>query len=176
MAALPSCASKGAANTLNVSEGGTKFFHSSAFRNKKRLSNEERLKFNLDDKLKQILIGNILGDVYMRKYSEKANARFIFRQGSPAVHALLRAKPTLLPDCAAAQKCGGVKLHTNAFKTEELNLLVEALNKNFSLKATIHKTSIQNQYTLYISKNQLPLLIKLVKEHMHPSMLYKLNI
>lgn len=73
-------------------------------------------------------------------------------------------------------KCGGVKLHTNAFKTEELNLLVEALNKNFSLKATIHKTSIQNQYTLYISKNQLPLLIKLVKEHMHPSMLYKLNI
>ncbi len=59
VAALPSCASKGAANTLNVSEGGTKFFHSSAFRNKKRLSNEERLKFNLDDKLKQILIGNI---------------------------------------------------------------------------------------------------------------------
>lgn len=77
----PCCASKGAADTLNVK--GTKFFHSSASRNKKRLSNEERLKFNLDDKLKQILIGNILGDVYMRKYSEKANARFIFRQGSP---------------------------------------------------------------------------------------------
>lgn len=77
----PCCASKGAADTLNVK--GTKFFHSSASINKKRLSNEERLKFNLDDKLKQILIGNILGDVYMRKYSEKANARFIFRQGSP---------------------------------------------------------------------------------------------
>lgn len=57
------CASKGAADTLNAK--GTKFFHSSASRNKKRLSNEERLKFNLDDKLKQILIGNILGDVYI---------------------------------------------------------------------------------------------------------------
>lgn len=59
---------------------GTIFFHSSSTRYKKRLSNEERLKFNLDEKLKQILIGNIL--VYMRKISEKANARFIFRQGS----------------------------------------------------------------------------------------------
>jgi hypothetical protein len=32
----------------------------------------------------------------------------------------------------------GLKLHTNAFSFKELNLLIEALNKNFSIKATIN--------------------------------------
>jgi hypothetical protein len=63
------------------------------------------------------------------------------------------------------------KLYTNAFKIEELNLLIEALDKNFGLKATINKTSIDNQHTLYISKSQLPLVIELVAKFMHPSML-----
>ena len=70
----------------------------------------------------------------------------------------------------------GLKLYTNAFSLEDLNLLVEAINKNFSISVTIHKSSIEHQYTLYISKKQLPLVIELVKEYMHPSMLYKLNI
>ena len=70
----------------------------------------------------------------------------------------------------------GLKLYTNAFSQEELNLLVKALETNFSIKASIHKSSIENQSTIYISKKQLPLVIDLVKEHMHPSMLYKLNI
>lgn len=70
----------------------------------------------------------------------------------------------------------GLKLYTNAFNLEDLNLLVEAINKNFSIRVKIHKSSIKDQYTLYISKKQLPLVIDLVKEYMHPSMLYKLNI
>ena len=70
----------------------------------------------------------------------------------------------------------GLKLYTNAFKLEDLNLLVDAINKNFTISVTIHKSSIEHQYTLYISKKQLPLVIELVKEYMHPSMLYKLNI
>ena len=41
----------------------------------------ERSNFKLDDFLKQVLIGNILGDVYMRKFSVNANTRIIFRQG-----------------------------------------------------------------------------------------------
>jgi LAGLIDADG DNA endonuclease family len=32
----------------------------------------------------------------------------------------------------------GLNLHTYAFTLEELNLLIEALNKNFSIKATIN--------------------------------------
>jgi hypothetical protein len=32
----------------------------------------------------------------------------------------------------------GIKLQTNDFRLEELNLLIEALDKNFSIKATIN--------------------------------------
>ena len=32
----------------------------------------------------------------------------------------------------------GIKLHTNAFSKEELILLIKALDKNFSIKATIN--------------------------------------
>ena len=71
----------------------------------------------------------------------------------------------------------GLKLHTNAFNLEELNLLVEALDKNFSLKASINVSNREkSQHTLYFSKNQMPLIKELVIKHMHPSMLYKLNI
>ena len=69
----------------------------------------------------------------------------------------------------------GLKLFNNAFTKNELNLLVEALDKNFSIKATIHKSSIEKQQTLYISKKQLPLVRDLVQEYMHGAMMYKLN-
>ena len=69
----------------------------------------------------------------------------------------------------------GLKLYTNAFKIEDINLLKKTLKINFGLIATINKTSINNQYTLYISKNQLSLVVDQVTKYMHPSMLYKLN-
>ena len=36
----------------------------------------------------------------------------------------------------------GLNLYTNAFSQDELKLLVEALDKKFSIKASIHKSSI----------------------------------
>ena len=48
----------------------------------------------------------------------------------------------------------GLKIYTNAFSQDELNLLVEALDKKFSIKASIHKSSIENQRTIYILKNK----------------------
>ena len=44
----------------------------------------------------------------------------------------------------------GLKLYTNAFRIEDLDLLIEALNKNFGLIATVNKTYINNQNTLYL--------------------------
>src|SRR5919206_897035 len=57
-------------------------FHSTSINLKKRISNEERAKFMLDSYLKQVLVGNLLGDAHMRRHSSKANVRVIFRQGS----------------------------------------------------------------------------------------------
>lgn len=70
----------------------------------------------------------------------------------------------------------GLKLYTNAFNLEDLNLFIEALDINFGFKATINQTSIDNQYTLYLSKSKMPLVINLVKDYIHPSMYYKLNL
>lgn len=207
---------------------------------KKRLTKLERDKFSLDNHLKEVLIGNILGDVYMRRFSKESNTRIIFRQGAnnskylfhlfdlfenftlkrPSVTTIinketnksrdnisfstlalpcfnefyelfyLNGKKTVPKDIAnyltnvslaywimddGGFTGNGLKLYTNAFQIEELSLLIEALKTNFSLIATINKTSIANQYTLYFSKNQMPLIRNLVKNHMHPSMLYKLN-
>jgi hypothetical protein len=55
----------------------TRFFHSTSPNLKKRINNEERAKFQLDPFLKQVLVGNILGDVYLRKVSPKANVSFL---------------------------------------------------------------------------------------------------
>jgi hypothetical protein len=49
-----------------------KSFHTSKSNNIKRLNKEERTKFNLDEFLKQVLIGNLLGDIYMRRSSDRA--------------------------------------------------------------------------------------------------------
>lgn len=57
------------------------FFHSSSQALKKRLTNLERSKFKLDPFIKQVLIGSLLGDAHMRKFSDKANARLVFSQG-----------------------------------------------------------------------------------------------
>jgi hypothetical protein len=57
-------------------------FHSTSINLKKRISNEERAKFILDSYLRQVLVGNLLGDAYMKRHSSKANVRVIFRQGS----------------------------------------------------------------------------------------------
>jgi hypothetical protein len=62
---------------LNYNLIVNKSFHSSSSNSVKRLTNAERAEFNLDEYLKQVLIGNILGDVYMRKSSDKANVRII---------------------------------------------------------------------------------------------------
>jgi LAGLIDADG DNA endonuclease family protein len=71
----------------------------------------------------------------------------------------------------------GSGLNTNAFSLEELNLLVETLDKNFSIKASVNISNREkSQFTLYISKNQMSLVKDLVIKHMHPDMLYKLNI
>ena len=44
----------------------------------------------------------------------------------------------------------GLKLHTNAFSIEELNILKEALEKNFGLIATIQVSNREKlQNTLY---------------------------
>ena len=66
-----------------------KSFHTSKSNSTKRLSKKERDNFTLDEFLKQVLVGNLLGDIYMRRSSDTANVRAVFRQGSTNAEYLL---------------------------------------------------------------------------------------
>jgi hypothetical protein len=65
-----------------------RYFNSTAII-KKRLTKVERSQYQLDDFLKEVLIGNILGDEYMIRFSINSNTRIIFRQGSANAEYLL---------------------------------------------------------------------------------------
>ena len=69
----------------------------------------------------------------------------------------------------------GLKISTNSFTLEEVKLLCEILNHKYGLNARPQSAGAVNQYIIYISKASMPLLVKLIGQHMHPSMYYKLN-
>lgn len=69
----------------------------------------------------------------------------------------------------------GIKFCTNCFTLKEIKFLSNILEKKFTLKTSIHKTGVINQYNIYISKSSMPLLIKLVKPYIHETMLYKIQ-
>jgi len=75
-------------------------------------------------------------------------------------------------------KRGGVTLCTDSFKKEEVSILREALNSKLNLTTTIHKKSSGDSVyeRIYINKSSLVEIQPLLTEHMHGSMLYKINV
>jgi LAGLIDADG DNA endonuclease family len=70
----------------------------------------------------------------------------------------------------------GVRIATNCFTLKEVKLLVRLLKKNYKLNSTIQKIYIKNRYSIYIKKESIPDLRKIVSPFMHESMKYKLGI
>jgi len=74
---------------------------------------------------------------------------------------------------------GTIMLCTKSFSKEEQELLINALQENFGIKATLNKrissTGIQS-YRIRISKKSMDKLVVLVKPYFIPEMLYKLGI
>ena len=68
----------------------------------------------------------------------------------------------------------GVRIATNSFTKEEVELLKLALETKFNIKSTLHKNN--ERYILYIKQESIPLLKNLVLPYMVPSMLYKLGL
>ena len=76
---------------------------------------------------------------------------------------------------------GGVTLCTDSYKPEEISLLRKVLRENFNLITSIHKKKNPNDINspyerIYINKESLDTIKDSLKQHMHSSMLYKLNI
>ena len=68
----------------------------------------------------------------------------------------------------------GVRIATNCFTKEEVELLVKALEIKFNLKSSIHKNGINHQ--LYIKKESMVLLRKLILPYFISNMYYKLGL
>jgi hypothetical protein len=75
-------------------------------------------------------------------------------------------------------KRGGITLCTDSFNSDEIKILRDALKSKFHLETTIHTKKGNNEAIyerIYIKKEGLEELKPILKEHMHESMLYKIN-
>ena len=79
-------------------------------------------------------------------------------------------------------KRGGVTLCTDSYKSEEISILRNAINSNFNLLTSIHKKMnvVEDKESfyerIYISKQGFEEFKPVLHDHMHPSMLYKINV
>lgn len=69
----------------------------------------------------------------------------------------------------------GFRFSTNSFTLEDVQFLASLLNTKYDLNTSIQKAGDGNQYTIYIPKHKLNDFITIVRPHIHPSMLHKIN-
>ena len=74
-----------------------------------------------------------------------------------------------------AKVSSGLKISSKNFTKNEVENLAILLRNKYGFKVSIISAGSINQYNLYISKNSMKLLAKIVKPYLHPSMYYKLN-
>jgi len=70
----------------------------------------------------------------------------------------------------------GVRIATNCFTLKEVKLLIYILKKIYNLNTTIQKIYIKDKYSIYIKKESISDLRKIVSPFMHESMKYKLGL
>jgi len=70
----------------------------------------------------------------------------------------------------------GVRIATNNFTFNEVEMLANILRNKFNLDVTIQKIGLSNKFSVYIKKNSMVNLRELVLHHMHKSMHYKLGV
>jgi hypothetical protein len=95
-----------------------------------------------------------------------------------ADHLTPRSLAFWIMDDGQRVKRGGVTLCTDSFNTDEISILREALKNNFNLETSIHSKKGKNEVLyerIYIKKEEFENLKPSLKQHMHESMLYKIN-
>lgn len=65
---------------------------------------------------------------------------------------------------------------TNSLIYEDVLYLKDILYKKYNLKSEIQKTGVKNQYHIYIWKESIPDLVKIVNPYIIKSMKYKIAI
>lgn len=70
----------------------------------------------------------------------------------------------------------GIRISTNNFTLNEVEILLKLLKNKFNLDCTIQKIGIVNKYSIYIKGNSISNLNKIVLPYMQKSMYYKLGL
>ena len=70
----------------------------------------------------------------------------------------------------------GIRIATNCFQLKEVERLKETLEMRYKIKTTIQKLGVKDMYSLYIKKESVNNVRKLIMKEMHESMLYKIGI
>ena len=70
----------------------------------------------------------------------------------------------------------GVRISSNSFKLEEVQLLANLLKKLFYLNCTVQNINTPAQYSIYIKGESVLKLRKLILPHVIPSLRYKLGL
>ena len=74
-----------------------------------------------------------------------------------------------------ASKVGkSLKFSTNSFTYDECIDLVKVLYKNFNLKSSVQSAGSKDQYIIYIWKESMNDLSKIVSPYIRPEMKYKM--
>lgn len=68
----------------------------------------------------------------------------------------------------------GLKFSTNSYTYEDCLILIKALNDNFNLKASVQLAGAKDQYLIYIWKESMEDLRKIVNPYIIPEMKYKI--
>jgi ubiquinol-cytochrome c reductase cytochrome b subunit len=69
----------------------------------------------------------------------------------------------------------GLKFSTNSFTYDECIYLVNVLYKNFNLKASVQSAGSKDQYIIYIWKQSMNDVSKIVSPYIIPEMKYKIT-
>ena len=69
----------------------------------------------------------------------------------------------------------GLKFSTNSFTYNECLMLVNVLSENFNIKASVQSAGSKNQYILYVWKESMNDLRKIVSPYIIPEMKYKIS-
>nr|YP_009659069.1 LAGLIDADG endonuclease [Chytriomyces confervae]QCQ69067.1 LAGLIDADG endonuclease [Chytriomyces confervae] len=70
----------------------------------------------------------------------------------------------------------GCRLCTNCFSKADCERICHVLGVQFGLNTSVNSAGAPNQWVVYIGADSLPTLQSMVKEHMVPSMYYKVHL